>query len=76
MAGLATAVGIQIAAGQLTPVLGIPSEGGSFLKQIISLVKNAGQINFYTAAIGVPVVIFLLLVRKYLANLLTKVWNG
>ena len=72
MAGLGTAVGLQIAAGQLTPVLGIPSEGGTFLSQVISLVKNAGQINIYTAAIGVPVVIFLLLVRKNLANLLTK----
>jgi SulP family sulfate permease len=72
MAGLGTAVGLQIAAGQLTPVLGIPSDGGTFLSQVISLVKNAGQINIYTAAIGVPVVIFLLLVRKNLANLLTK----
>ncbi len=76
MAGLGTAVGLQIAAGQLTPVLGIPSEGGTFLAQIISLVKNAGQINIYTAAIGVPVVIFLLLVRKNLANLLTKAGMG
>ena len=76
MAGLGTAVGLQIAAGQLTPVLGIPSEGGTFLDQVISLVKNAGQINVYTATIGVPVVIFLLLVRKNLANLLTKVGMG
>ena len=72
MSGLGTAVGIQIAAGQLTPVLGIPSAGGTFLSQVISLVKNFGQINIYTAAIGVPVVIFLLLVRKNLANLLTR----
>jgi sulfate permease, SulP family len=72
MAGLGTAVGLQIAAGQLTPVLGIPSQGGTFLSQVISLVKNSGQINIYTAAIGVPVVIFLLLVRKNLVNLLTK----
>lgn len=72
MAGLGTAVGIQIATSQLTPVLGIPSEGGTFLAQIISLVKNSGQINIYIAAIGVPVVIFLLLVRKYLANLLNR----
>lgn len=76
MAGLGTAVGIQIAAGQLTPVLGIPSEGGTFLKQIISLAKNAGQINVYIAAIGVPAFIFLLLVRKYLANLLTRAGIG
>jgi SulP family sulfate permease len=72
MSGLGTAVGIQIAAGQLTPVLGIPSQGGTFLMQIISLAKNVGQINIYTAAIGVPVFIFLLIVRKNLANLLTK----
>lgn len=72
MAGLGTAVGIQIASSQLTPILGIPSEGGAFLAQIISLVKNSAQINIYVAAIGVPVMIFLLLVRKHLTNLLTK----
>jgi sulfate permease, SulP family len=76
MAGLGTAVGLQIAAGQLTPVLGIPAEGGTFLKQVISLVKNFGEINIYIAAIGVPVVIFLLLTRKYLAKLLTKAGMG
>lgn len=73
MAGLGTAVGLQIAAGQLTPVLGIPAKGGTFLAQSISLVKNADQINSFTAAIGVPVVVFLLIVRKSLAGLLTKI---
>jgi len=72
MAGLGTAVGIQIASSQLTPILGIPSEGGAFLAQVISLVKNSAQINIYIAIVGVPVVIFLLLVRKYLARLLIK----
>jgi sulfate permease, SulP family len=76
MAGLGTAVGLQIAAGQLTPVLGIPAGGGTFLAQVISLVKNAGQINIYTAAIGVPVVVFLLLVRKNLSKLLTRAGIG
>jgi SulP family sulfate permease len=76
MAGLGTAVGLQIAAGQLTPVLGVPSEGGTFLKQVISLVKNFDQINIYIAAIGVPAFIFLLLVRKYLAKLLIKIGIG
>ena len=73
MAGLGTAVGIQIAAGQLTPILGIPAKGGTFLAQAISLVKNAEQINIATAAIGVPVIVFLLLVRKNLASLLTRI---
>lgn len=76
MAGLGTAVGIQIATGQLSPVLGIPSEGGTFLAQSISLVKNAGQINIYTAAIGVSSVVFLLLVRKYLSGFLVKIGMG
>lgn len=76
MAGLGTAVGIQIATSQLTPVLGIPSEGGTFLAQIISLVKNANQLNVYIAAIGIPSFIFLLWVRKYLANLLIRLGMG
>ena len=69
MAGLSTAIGLQIATSQLTPVLGVPLEGGSFLAMIISLVKNFSQVSTYTAAIGVSAVIFLLLVKKYLASL-------
>jgi len=76
MAGLGTAVGIQIAASQLSPVLGIPSKGGAFLAQSISLIQNAEQINSYTTAIGVSSVVFLLLVRKYLSNLLIKLGLG
>jgi SulP family sulfate permease len=76
MSGLGTAVGIQIATSQLTPMLGIPTEGGTFLSQFISLVKNFRQINIYITAIGVPSFIFLLLVRKYLVNLLTRVGVG
>jgi SulP family sulfate permease len=76
MAGLGTAVGIQIATGQLSLVTGIPTEGGTFLAQSISLVKNVGQINLYTAAIGVSSVIFLLFVHKYFSNLLFKIGVG
>lgn len=76
MTGLATAVGLQIAASQLNPVLGIPSQGGTFLATVISLVKNAGDINFYVAFIGVPTFVFLILVRKYLLNLLIKAGMG
>jgi sulfate permease, SulP family len=76
MAGLGTAVGLQIAAGQLTPVLGIPADGGTFLKQVISLVKNINEINVYITAIGVSSFIFLILVRKYMANLLIRAGMG
>ena len=76
MSGLGTAVGLQIAASQLTPVLGIPANGGTFLAQIISLAENFANINIYIAAIGIPTFIFLLLVRKYLAKLLIMVGIG
>ena len=55
MAGLSTAIGLQIATSQLTPVLGIPLEGGSFLAMIISLVKNFSQVSINTAVIGVSI---------------------
>jgi sulfate permease, SulP family len=70
MAGLSTAIGLQIATSQLSPVLGVQLEGGSFLAMVISLVKNISQISINTAAIGVSSVIFLLLVKKYFATLL------
>jgi sulfate permease, SulP family len=70
MAGLGTAVGLQIAASQLEPVLGVPLEGDSFLAMMISLLKNFSQISVLTAAVGVSSVIFLLLAKKYFATLL------
>ena len=72
MAGLGTAVGLQIAASQLKPILGVPLEGDSFLEQMISLLKSFSQISINTAVIGVSTVIFLLLVKKYFATLLTS----
>ncbi|HSO86836.1 MAG TPA: sulfate permease [Draconibacterium sp.] len=70
MAGLGTAVGLQIATSQLSPILGVSLEGESFLQMMISLLKNFSQISVITAAIGISCVIFLLLVKQYLATLL------
>lgn len=76
ISAISTACGIQIASSQLTPITGIPSEGGAFIPQFISLVKNAGQVNMYTVAIGIPTVVFLLWARKGLSPLLTKLGMG
>jgi sulfate permease, SulP family len=72
ISGFITASGIQIAAGQLTPVLGIPSHGETFVLQIVDLIKNAPKINWYTAAIGVPAFVFLFWVRSSLSPVLVK----
>ena len=72
ISGFITASGIQIAASQLNPLLGIPAKGETFYELVISLVENANAINWYTAAIGVPVFIFLFRVRTHLAPTLQK----
>ena len=72
MSGLGTAVGIQIAAGQLSPILGVPSEGGTFLSQVISMLKNIDELSIYTTIIGVPAVIFMMVIRKGLSPLLVR----
>ncbi len=70
ISGFITAAALQIAASQLGPFLGIKTSGKTLLDLLISIVPNLGQINFYTAAIGVATFIFLLWVRRYLKPLL------
>ncbi len=52
ISGFITASGIQIAAGQLAPVLGIHAEGENLLEMLLSMADNLGHINIYTAVIG------------------------
>ena len=73
ISGFITASGIQIAAGQLAPLLGIKAHGESFLGLVKSMVPNLGQINPYTALIGIASLAFLFWVRRGLKPLLRKV---
>ena len=72
ISGFITASGIQIAAGQLTPLLGVPSHGETFVQQISSFAQHLGEINLPTAAIGIPAFLFLFWVRGSLAPLLQR----
>jgi SulP family sulfate permease len=72
VAGFITASGIQIAAGQLAPVLGIKAHGESFVGIVKTMVPELGHINLYTAAIGVPSLVFLFWARKGLKPLMLK----
>jgi SulP family sulfate permease len=76
IAGFITASGIQIAAGQLAPVLGIKAEGESFLDLVKSMVPELGHVNPYTAAIGVASLVFLFWVRSGLKPLLRRFGLG
>ena len=72
IAGFITASGIQIAAGQLGPVLGIHVEGESFLQIVISLYHSIGNTHFATAAIGFGSLVFLFWVRSGLKPILLR----
>jgi SulP family sulfate permease len=76
IAGFITASGIQIAAGQLGPVLGIHAEGESFLEIAISIFHSITTVHLATAAVGIGSLIFLFWVRKGLKPLLVKAGMG
>jgi len=76
IAGFITASGLQIAAGQLGPVLGIHAEGESFLDIVISLWHTVSGTHLITAAIGIGSLIFLFWVRKGLKPLLVRFGLG
>jgi SulP family sulfate permease len=70
ISGFITASGIQIAAGQVAPVLGIHAEGETFVELIVSLGRNLGHTTPFTAAIGLASLAFLFWVRQRLKPLL------
>ncbi|MGE5362184.1 MAG: SulP family inorganic anion transporter [Bacteroidales bacterium] len=76
ISGFITASGIQIAAGQLAPVLGIRAEGETFVALVVSLGRALGAINPYTAAIGLASLVFLFWVRRGLKPLLRGLGVG
>ena len=76
ISGFITASAIQIAAGQVAPLLGISSKGENLLDILKSMVPNLGNINPYTAAIGFATIAFLFWVRRYLKPLLTGLGLG
>jgi len=76
ISGFITAAAVQIATGQLGPLLGISAKGESLLEVLISLVPNLGKINPYTAAIGAASLVFLLWARRGLKPLLLRLGLG
>lgn len=72
VSGFITASGIQIAAGQVAPLIGIKGHGESFVDLVKSMVPHLGEINPATAGIGVASLLFLFWVRSGLKSLLIR----
>jgi SulP family sulfate permease len=76
ISGFITASGIQIASGQLAPMLGISAHGENMIDLLRSLASNFDQFNPYTAAIGLTSLGFLFWVRRGLKPLLLAIGLG
>jgi SulP family sulfate permease len=76
ISGFITASGIQIAASQLGPILGVKAEGHTLLDVVVSLWQHVEQTNLYTAAIGVASLAFLFWVRRGLKPLALRMGLG
>ena len=76
IAGFITASGLQIAAGQLGPVLGIHAEGESFVAIVVSIWHSISSVHWITAAIGIGSLLFLFGVRSGLKPLLLRMKIG
>ena len=73
IAGFISATGLLIAAGQLKVVLGIRSEGHTFIELVPSLISQLGNTHWLTAAIGLTTLAFLFWARSRLKPLLLRI---
>ena len=72
ISGFITGSAVLIAVGQLKYILGVKVAGSTVLETLAGLVKALPQTQPVTLAIGVSSLLFLLLARRYLAQLLTR----
>jgi SulP family sulfate permease len=76
ISGFITAAAVQIAAGQVAPLLGIRAHGENLLDLLVSLVPNLVKTNPYTATLGLGSLVFLFWARSSLKSLLLRVGLG
>ena len=57
--GFLTGVGIQVAIGQISGMLGIPGGGAGPVQKLITDFQQLGQTNLYTLAVSVAVLVII-----------------
>jgi len=76
ISGFITASAIQIAAGQLAPLLGVRADGENLVALLRSMWPALARVNPYTAAIGVASLVFIFWARRGLEPLLGRLGLG
>lgn len=72
ISGFITAAAVQIAAGQVAPLLGIRASGESLWDLLLSMLPALDKTNPYTATLGLSAFLFLLWARNGLKQWLLK----
>ncbi|MGB2818690.1 MAG: SulP family inorganic anion transporter, partial [Burkholderiaceae bacterium] len=72
VSGFITAAAVQIAAGQVGPLLGVKTHGESLLEILESLLPHLGDVKPVTAAVGIATVVFLLWAKRGLKPLMVR----
>jgi len=72
ISGFITAAAVQIAAGQVGPLLGVKTHGESLVAILVSLVPALDRTHVATATIGVACIAFLLWARRGLGPLMLR----
>lgn len=62
--GFVFGLAIVIAVGQLPKILGIPSVDGNVFQQIVGIVRELDQVNYYTLAIGGSAIALIFILRR------------
>ncbi len=62
--GFLTGVGIQVAVGQISGMLGIPGGGSGPVQNLITDVQQLGQTNIYTLAVSISVLVIIVGSRR------------
>ena len=62
--GFLTGVGIQVAIGQISGMLGVPGGGSGPIQKLVNDVKQLDQINWYTVAVSVAVLVVIVGSKK------------
>src|SRR5512136_1290144 len=62
--GFLTGVGIQVAVGQISGMLGIPGGSGDTIQQLIADFQQLGQANLYTLGISLATLVIVMVARR------------
>lgn len=63
--GFLTGVGVQVAAGELAGLIGIPKQGHDALAQVLSVIRRAAEANYPTTVLSITVLVVIIGCKRF-----------